>query len=53
MLGTYKFSLILLDDISVLPLVLLHPQLGVLHINVVCQVIHYMEETQTRVKWDK
>lgn len=49
-LGTYKFSLVPLDDISVLPLVLLHSQLGVLHINVVCQIIYYMEKTQTNVR---
>lgn len=49
-LGTYKFSLVLLDDISVLPLVLLHSQLGVFHINVVCQIIYYKDETQTNVK---
>ena len=48
--GTYKFRLVLLDDISVLPLVLLHPQLGVFHINVVCKVIHYTERTQTSIK---
>lgn len=41
--GTYKLSLIPLDEISVLSLVLLHPQLGVLHISVVCEVIHYVE----------
>lgn len=50
--GTYKFSLILLDDISVVPLVLLHSQLGVLHINVVCQVIHCMGKTKPVLsKW--
>lgn len=36
----YKFSLIPLDDIAVVPLVLLHSHFGVLHINVVRQVIH-------------
>ena len=45
----YKCSLIPLDEISVLPLVLLHPQLGVLHINVVCQVVHYIAETQISI----
>lgn len=48
-LDTYKCSLIPLDEVSVLPLVLLHPQLGVLHVNVVCQVIHYTEDTQITV----
>lgn len=48
--GTYKFGLVPLDDISVLPLVLLHPQLGVLHIDVVCQVVHYMGRTQTSME---
>lgn len=49
--GTYKFDLILLDDISVFPLVLLHSQLGVLHISVVCQVMYCRRNTQTSVKW--
>lgn len=49
-LGTYQLNLIPLDGISVLLLVLLHPQLCVLHINVVCQVKHYMEETKTSVQ---
>lgn len=45
MFGTYKCSFILLDEISVLSLVLLHLQLGVLHVKVVCQVVYYIEET--------
>lgn len=49
--GTYKFGLILLDDISVFPLVLLHSQLGVLHISVVCQVMYCRGNTQTSVEW--
>lgn len=35
-LGTYKFSLVPLNEISILPLVLLHPQLCVLHVDIVC-----------------
>lgn len=38
--STYKLGLIFLDDVFVFLLVLLHPQLGVFHINVVCEVIH-------------
>lgn len=44
--SAYQFCLIPLNNISVLPLVLLHCQLGVLHLNVVCQVIHYIEKTK-------
>lgn len=38
--STYKLGLISLDDVFVFFLVLLHPQLGVLHINVICEVMH-------------
>ncbi len=48
--GTYKLSFIPLDDVFVLPLVLLHPQLSVLHFNIVCQVKHCIKETHTSIK---
>lgn len=47
-LGTYKFRLISLNDITVVPLVLLHSQLGVLHIDVVRQVKHCVKKTQSK-----
>lgn len=38
--STYKLCLVPLDDISVLPLVLIHPLFGVVHIDIICQVEH-------------
>lgn len=48
--SAYKFGLVPLNEVSVLPLVLLHPQLGVLHVKVVRQVKHCGKVTESDVR---